>query len=76
MINRDKEKESGYWDYPIEKITSDAVLQFVEFFDFDALSHIDNKYVRVYIHHWPSHSEAENRHALIDAQYVNFIRAD
>jgi len=33
MINRDIEPDSGYWDYHVREMTSDALLGFRSFFD-------------------------------------------
>jgi hypothetical protein len=35
MVNR--ETRSGYWDYPLDRVTKDARLLFVKFFDWDQL---------------------------------------
>lgn len=72
MINR--EIRSGYWDYPIEKITQDARLLFISFFDWDQLDYRDNRYVRLQIDTWPSHPETSGKHALIESQYVRFTK--
>lgn len=73
MINRDI--DSGYWDYPTKEVAKDVRLCFVSFFDWDQLDYRDNHYVRVQIDHWPSHPEAVGKHALIESQYVRFIKA-
>jgi hypothetical protein len=33
MVNG--ETRSGYWDYPLDRVTGDARLLFVKFFDWD-----------------------------------------
>jgi hypothetical protein len=73
MVNRDK--ESGYWDHPINVVTTDAELRFITFFDWDQLAFRNNQYVRVLVTAWPSHPEVSGKHALIEAQYVKFAEA-
>jgi hypothetical protein len=72
MINR--EISSGYWDYAINEVTRDATLLFFRFFDWDALSFRDNHYVLAHVQNWPSHQDAIGKQALIDAQYVRFVK--
>jgi hypothetical protein len=72
MLNR--EIKSGYWDYPIKKVTRDAHLWFLEFFDWDSLSYHDNQYVRVHVQDWPSHPETNGKQGLIQARYVRFTK--
>ena len=72
MINR--EVKSGYWDHPLKEARNEAVLLFLEFFDWDGLSYSDNEYVRVQIDSWPSHPEVVGKHALILSNYVQFTR--
>lgn len=72
MLNRDV--DSGYWDYPVEQVTRDAKLLFVRFFDWDLLDVRDNRYVRVKVDQWTSHHDAAGKHALIESQYVRFVR--
>ena len=69
-INRDI--DSGYWDYPVTVIHSDAVLYFVEFFDWDVLSIRDNEYVRVVIATCASNPEIAGKHALVQACQVSY----
>jgi hypothetical protein len=56
MVNR--EIKSGYWDYPVGEVARDAVMLFIQFFDWDVLSYRDNRFVRVLIKEWPSHKVA------------------
>ena len=72
MINR--EINSGYWDYPLEKISGTPKLQFIGFFDWDVLGIRDNGYVHVQIADWPGHPEVTNKHALIHSHYVSFVK--
>jgi hypothetical protein len=73
MLNR--ELNSGYWDFPIREVTDDAYLLFLKFFDWDMLGYRDNRYVLVQVGEWPSHPEAVGKQALIESQYVHFVRA-
>ena len=41
MINRNI--DSGYWDYPVDAVGSDADLRFVSFFDWDCLTVRDGR---------------------------------
>lgn len=72
MLNR--EINSGYWDYPINEVTREAKLVFLNFFDWDQLDYRDNQYVRVQVSDWPSHPDAIGKHALIESQCVRFTR--
>ncbi len=73
MLNR--EVNSGNWDFPLREVTRDARMVFLRFFDWDILAYRDNRYVRVRVEHWPSHPEAVGKQALIESQYVHFVRA-
>lgn len=72
LINR--EKNSGYWDYPIQEVSSDANMYFASFFAFNASRCLDHQYVKVLIDSWSSHSDAAGKYALIEFQYVAFDR--
>ena len=74
MVNR--EESSGYWDFPIDKATKEAVFSFICFFDWDNLGLRDNQYVRAEITDWPSHPEAIGKHALLNANDVRFEVAE
>src|SRR5262249_19010633 len=76
MINRDIEPDSGYWDYHVREMTSDALLGFRSFFDWDQLDYRDHRYAMVRIIAWPSNQDAVVRPALIETQYVRFVRLD
>lgn len=70
MLNR--EVDSGYWDYPLQEVTADAILQFVRFFDWDQLHYCDYRYVHVVVVDWPSHPAVVGKHALVETQYVRY----
>jgi hypothetical protein len=70
MINR--ESDSGYWDFPVQRMTKNGKLAFIRFFDWDLLTIRDNQYVRARIEEWPEHPECVGKHALIETQYVVF----
>jgi len=72
FINRDKSKNSGYWDYPTtELFPSDCTLTFREFFDFDQMSPIDFNYVMVEISE-SKNTDLNGRLALIEWQQIEF----
>ena len=73
MINR--EIKSGYWDHPVAEVNREAIMLFIQFFDWDVLSYRDNRFVRVQIESWPLHQELVGKHALIDTQYVRFTNS-
>lgn len=70
QINRDI--QSGYWDFPLQEISNAADLSFVEFFDWSQVEYRHNKYVIVRIESWPAHPEVHGKHALIEADYLDF----
>lgn len=70
MINR--ERNSGYWDYPIKEITQDAKLCFVGFFDFSTIRLLDHQFVEVCIRNWPAYPELVGKRTLIEYRYVQF----
>jgi hypothetical protein len=74
MLNR--ELKSGYWDFPIRQVTSDARLLFLRFFDWNVLAYRDNRYVRVQVAEWFSQPEAIGKQTLIESQYVHFVIAN
>jgi len=72
FINRDKFKNSGYWDHPTtELFTGNCTLTFREFFDFDQLSPIDFNYVMVEIGD-AKDADLNERFALIEWQQIEF----
>jgi hypothetical protein len=72
LLNR--EIDSGYWDYPLNEFTHEAVLIFCEFFDWDQIHFKDNLYVLVEIKAWSNHSNLVGKQALIEWQYVRFTK--
>lgn len=70
LLNR--EVSTGYWDYPITNIPSDAEMYFIAFFDWDTLSLRDNEYVRVMVATCASTPEIAGKHALIGAREVTY----
>ena len=73
MVNR--EVHSGYWDDPVDRVTKDARLLFIKFFDWDQLDYRNNQYVLVQIDLWPSHPETVGKQALIESTHVRFAKA-
>jgi hypothetical protein len=60
-----------YWDHPISRLKpSEAMLEFVDYFDFDHLGCLDFRYVRARICDFPAHRELVGREALLDTDYV------
>ncbi|NMG72922.1 hypothetical protein [Parazoarcus communis] len=72
MLNR--EIDSGYWDYPVKEVGTDARLLFVSFFDWDQLDYRDNRYVRVQVDRWSTHPDVVGKHGLIESHYVRFAK--
>jgi len=72
MVNRDI--DSGSWDFPVCEVTSDTLMTFVHYFDWDQTDHIDFRYVRVIIDSDASEAGLNGKHALIETQYVKFFR--
>ncbi|MFA6009761.1 MAG: hypothetical protein WC799_07245 [Desulfobacteraceae bacterium] len=72
MVNRDI-IPSGYWDYPVEWITSGTLndIRLKDFFDFDQLGWRTFEYYRVKILKCESHPEIEQRYALIKCHDAN-----
>jgi hypothetical protein len=62
---------TGYWDYPFKIVKpSDAVLQFIDHFDFDCLGFRDFQYCRARIAASDHHPELIGRDALLDSNNV------
>ena len=74
MINRDRGAASGYWDHPTKTIASTTAMIFVEFFDWDQLAYRDHRYAHVVITAHPSLAELVGHHALIETQYVRYVK--
>jgi hypothetical protein len=53
----------------------DALLLFINYFDWDNIEYHDNRYVRVQIASSELHSETVGKHALIDSCYVHYAIA-
>jgi hypothetical protein len=73
MLNR--ETDSGYWDGSPDRVTQEARLFFIGFFDWDQLAIRDNRYVRVKVAHWAAHPETIGKHALMETQHVEYVEA-
>jgi hypothetical protein len=72
MLSR--EIGSGYWDHPLDEFNPDVRLQFLCFFDWDQVDFMDHRYVRVVVQSWPQYPEHVGKHALIESQYVRFVK--
>jgi hypothetical protein len=61
-----------YWDHPIGALgPSDAVLEFLDYFDWDQTGCLDFRYVRVRICEFPLHPDLVGREALLEAEHVD-----
>ena len=70
MINR--EKQSGYWDHPIEKIgQADFKMAFISYFDWNSHDQIDFRYYRVRIIESEKYPELIDFDALIETIYAD-----
>ncbi len=72
MINR--EVEAGCWDHPVKELTSETLMTFVHFFDWDQTDYMDYRYARVVIDSCPSNQGLVGKHALIETPYVEFFQ--
>ena len=74
MINRDMDKPSGYWDYPLKIVKGEFRLLFSSFFDWeDQLDYRDNRYICALVDHSAAHPDIVGRYALIEWHYVKII---
>lgn len=73
MLNRGI--DSGYWDYPVKEVDNEVCLQFIAFFDWDALDFRDNRYVRVRVDCSVACPEIVGKHGLVESQHVRFVQA-
>jgi hypothetical protein len=72
MINREKMKHHGYWDYPVKYISSEeAKLCLIDFFDYDQLGFKDFRYCRVKIVA-SNNPDLVGRVALVEPEHVKF----
>ncbi|MBT9099116.1 hypothetical protein KFZ76_15550 [Methylovulum psychrotolerans] len=72
-INRIKGETAGYWDYPVTRITSQAELLFVDFFDWDAYGFIDMSIVVAEINAYPESPDLIGHRLLVKLMYVDSI---
>jgi hypothetical protein len=70
MLNR--ERSSGYWDYPLKEINDEARLIFIRFFDWDQLDYRDHRYVVVEVQDWPAHPEVVGKQGLLESHHARF----
>jgi hypothetical protein len=56
MISRTK-GQGGYWDHPVQRLTADDDLRFIDFFEFDESRYLDLPYCQVAIQGSPQHPE-------------------
>ncbi|QGM98389.1 hypothetical protein [Methylocystis parvus] len=72
LLNRDI--ESGYWDYPIKEIPSDAKCKFISFFDWSDIDLKDYEFVKITIITCKSLPEIVGKHALVAPRNIIFVR--
>jgi hypothetical protein len=70
LINR--EINSGYWDFPLTEIPSKSELRFISYFDWDAISIRDNRYIRIEIYSCPLNPALTGKNALVDALAASY----
>jgi hypothetical protein len=74
LINR--EISSGYWDHPSKEIPKSSEIQFISFFDWDAISIRDNKFNRARIISCPSNPSLTGKQALIESVSTSYYLRD
>jgi hypothetical protein len=63
-----------YWDHPIQRLRpSEAALEFLDYFDWDALGSLDFKYIRVRIREFPTQPHLVGREALLEPEYAEIF---
>ena len=71
-ISVNREKNTGYWDHPIDTIKPDeAKLVFVDYFDFDLMGYRDFQYYLVLIESSSVYPQICGYQALIECRYAN-----
>jgi hypothetical protein len=73
MLNR--EIDSGYWDHPTNMAIPACKFTFVSFFDWDQKSYKDNRYLKIIVKDWPENPSLIGKYALIETQYLSYIKA-
>jgi hypothetical protein len=73
MLNR--HVNSGYWNGQPEKVSQEARLPFISFFDWDQLGVRDNRYVRVQVANWAAQPDVVGKHALIESHHVRYVES-
>jgi hypothetical protein len=73
LINREKDFDSGYWDYSKATFSNkDGLLKFSKFFDWNDLAKRDFQYAMVKIE--SSNRDIDGRFALVEPQYIDFYK--
>lgn len=73
MISREKNGDCGYWDHPVTKISADAELRFIDFFDWNSYGFLDMAQVLAQIVKFPENPELEGHRLLVDLIYVDMV---
>ena len=77
MISRPTpEVPRGLWDDPVDRVTGQVELHFLEFFDWDQLDYRDFQYYHVWIAAFEDQPHLVGREALIERQYVKVFLSD
>jgi len=68
MIQRSREGDgTGYWDDPVDQVkASEAVLYFLDYFDWNVMAYADFQYYRVRIAAFPQQPHLTGREALLE----------
>ncbi len=70
MVNRATGVPHGYWDYPVEILTTQSQCRFARFFDFDQTAYADNQYVMGVVVASTHLPDLVERYVLIEAKYI------
>lgn len=72
-INREKGMRAGYWDHPVKKISSQAELSFINFFDWDATGFLEMSKIMAEISNFPENPNLNQHSLFVDTIYVDFF---
>jgi len=75
LLNRESGATAGYWDDPVNRLTAEAQLRFVSFFDWAEIERADYRFVMVKVVAWPG-VDLAGRFGLVETHAVTFERAD
>ena len=72
-INRTKGETGGYWDHPITRITSEAELLFVDFFDWNSYGFIDMSRIIAEISSFAENPSLIGHRLIVESIYTDII---